>query len=186
MIGRLAVLLVCSSLACSSARTQEADANGRANADGSEFIARELRRCPLWTTVPGGDLERRKHITDLYISLAHYSTATLRKGIASYLGTYPALSAERDNADDKVFAFLRIVFKVPTRFNATSERLPFGTRGNPIYVDGVDLLWPYSMSAAGELELTGVIGPTSGLPYNPLGDFDQMASRLERRFPPSR
>jgi hypothetical protein len=43
------------------------------------------------------------------------------------------------------------------------------------------------MDSSGRLRLTGVnLGLHSGPEYDPLHDFDQMALRLERRFPVSR
>ena len=80
-----------------------------------------------------------------------------------------------------MFAFLRVIFEVPVRRNGAT---PYGVLGNPIYDDGVDLLWPYSIDNSGRLVLTGVdSGVHVGSPYDPLADFDEMASRLGRRVP---
>jgi hypothetical protein len=156
--------------------------------EDSNFLVRELQRCPLWTRVPESDIKRRREITRIYLRLAQYNTETLRAGIASYLNSYAApLSYEYYEASDKVFVFLRVVFDVPRRFDATKERLPFGLQGNPVYPDGVDLLWPFSIDTNGDLQLTGVdLGVHSGPSYDALADFDHMASRLRRRFPASR
>ena len=82
-----------------------------------------------------------------------------------------------------MFAFLRVVFDLPARFNPANERLPFELLGNPLHFDGVDLLWPFSINN-GQLQLTsGPLGALSGPSYDPFADFDQMALRLRRRFP---
>lgn len=153
-----------------------------ASVTGAKLIAKELEQCPLWTEVSAHDIERREQITEVYIRIAKYPTETIRTGVALYLQRYPALGLEDFEAGEKIFALLRVIFTVPQRFNAAREVLPYGLLGNPVYSDGVDLIWPYSTS--GRLVLSGVDpGIHAGPPYNPLFDFDQMASRLKRRFP---
>lgn len=160
-----------------------------ATSKSASFVAGELKRCPLWTQVPEYDAETRRRITDVYVALAHFDSATIRAGVASYVNSY--VSAGRPelgyvDASQKVYAFLRVVFKVPARIDA-SKGSPYGLMGNPVYPDGVDMLWPFSMDSAGRLALTGVdSGLHTGVPYDPLSDFDKMASHLERRFPVSR
>ena len=153
----------------------------------ADVIARALQRCPLWTQTSERDIKQRQQITDMYLVVAQYDTTAIRDGIALYLNSYPASSPHRFDAGDKIFALLRVVFEVPRLFDVRRERLPFSLRGNPVQADGVDLLWPFSAGNDGHLQLTGVdLGVYSGPAYDPLADFDQMAVRLARRFPPSR
>lgn len=177
---------MCLALVWHSARASEVGVNSKT--EGAGFVAGELERCALWTSVPKYDIEARRQITKTYVALAHFDTATVRAGIASYVNSY-VISGRPEfryvDATQKVYAFLRVVFKVPPRVDASSGS-PFGLMGNPVYPDGVDMLWPFSMDNAGRLELTGLdSGLHTGVPYDPLPDFDKMASRLERRFPVS-
>jgi hypothetical protein len=184
-VRRFAAIAICVCLASYFARAAEPVVS--AQTESSELIARELQRCPSWATVPEGDAETRRQITDVYLNLARYDTATLRAGIARYVNSYPILSYQRVDATDKVFALLRVVFNVPHRFAATKEPLPFALFGNPVYPEGVDLLWPFSIDSDGKLHLTGVDQGTRPDPaYNAVADFDQMAARLQRRFPAKR
>jgi hypothetical protein len=154
------------------------------NVKKADVIAGALQRCPLWTQTSEHDIKQRQQITDRYLVVAQYDTAVIRDGIALYLNSYPALSPQRFDAGDKIFALLRVVYKVPRRVEVRRERLPFSLRGNPVQADGVDLLWPFSIGNDGRLLLTGLDpGFHSGPAYEPLSDFDQMAVRLERRFP---
>ena len=87
----------------------------------------------------------------------------------------------------KVFAFERVVFKVPTRFRV-GEPIPYALLGNPSNSEGsatyIDFLWPYSIGDGGQLVLSGSdVGFFTGPPYNPIIDFTQMEMGLERRFP---
>src|SRR5262249_35264550 len=101
-VQRLVTLLVCLCLA--SYFTQAGPPPASAHVESSESVARELQRCLSWAAVPQDDVETRRQITDVYVSLAQYSTATLRAGIAAYLNTYHSLSYQRVDATDKVFA----------------------------------------------------------------------------------
>jgi hypothetical protein len=183
----LAVIAMCFVSVLHAVRAGESEMN--ANAKGVVLVANELRGCALWTEIPQYDIEARKQITATYIALAHLDTETIRAGIASYIDSYildgqPKL--HYIEAIEKVYAFLHVVFKVPQRADA-SKGSPFGLMGNPVYPDGVDLLWPISIDRAGRLKLTGVdSGLHTGVPYDPLSDFDKMASQLERRFPATR
>lgn len=185
---RIAVFPMCLMVISCAARPNESATVAKANK--SDLIAGELSRCPLWKGLPEHDIARRKEITDVFLDVAKYDTSTLRAGIVAYLNRYPALSPQIDDAGYEIFAFLRVVFLVPPHFGTTRESLrslPFSLLGNPVHDDGVDLLWPYSIDHDGHLHLTGfILGLHSGPPYDPLADFDQMAQRLERRFPVSR
>jgi len=125
-------------------------------------------------------------MTDVYRVVAQYDTTTIREGLALYLDRLPAPSVQSYEAGDKIFALLRVVFNVPPLFDVKREPLPFGLQGNPVQPEGVNLLWPFSIDTSGRLRLTGVQGGLSGPAFDPLGDFDQMAIRLKRRFPVSR
>lgn len=149
------------------------------------MIALKLQRCPLWTEVPEHNFQLREEITETYRSVAHFDTATIRAGVALYLHQSAGLSPQQYESGEKIFAFLRVVFRVPRRFDAERQHMPYETAGNPVYPDGVDLLWPFSMNSHGRLQLTGVAIGLSGPEYNPLADFDQMARHLPRRFPPN-
>ena len=185
LLWGMAAFLMC--VAGISFATENHDSAANGTAERAELIARQLQSCPLWAEVSEHDLQRREQITETYLRLAQYDTATIRAGIALYLNSSPILSPQRYEAGEKIFAFVRVVFQVPRRFDATRGHLPFQPVGNPVYADGVDLLWPFSMDDNGRLHLTGVDQGHSGLAYNPLADFDQMARRLpRRRFPASR
>jgi hypothetical protein len=162
----ISVVAVLTCLIVSSCSTRPGDVPTNVRADKVERIASELRRCPLWIRVPAQEVERRKQITDVFSDLAKYDTSTIRAGIVSYLNSYPAMSPQADDAGHEVFAFLRVVFVVPHRLTATRENPPpFSRQGNPVYADGMDMLWPFSMDDGGRLRLTGVDpGFQSGLP----------------------
>jgi hypothetical protein len=69
---------------------------------------------------------------------------------------------------------------VPQPFDPSSK---FSFFGNPVYSDGADLLWPYSIDRTGQLVLSGVdTGMHTGPTPDGLSDFDLMASRFARRF----
>jgi hypothetical protein len=90
-------------------------------------------------------------------------------------------------AVDKVFAFLRVVFDVPSTVDR-AEHL-YQTFGNPIVgeqAEAIDLLWPYSIDLRGKLRLTGTMRMFMGQPPDLLKEFDTMARTLNRRFPPLR
>ena len=184
LLWGMAALLMC--VAGISCATENHDRVSNVTAERADLIARQLQQCPLWTEISEHDLKRREQITEMYLSLAQYDTATIRAGIVSYLNRSPVLSPQRYEAGAKIFAFLRVVFRVPRRFDAAREHVPFETAGNPVYPDGVDLLWPFSIDRHEGLQLTGVAIGLSGPAYNPLTDFDQMARRLPRRFSASR
>ena len=117
--------------------------------------------------MPEKDIARRKRITDTYESLAHYNNATIKSGISLYLRTSVSSSWENYKGGEKIFAFLRVIFEVPRRFDATKAALPYGLMGNSVHSDGVDLLWPFSLEHDGQLALTGVdLGFHSGPPYD--------------------
>ena len=178
-------LLMC--LAVVSCSPLSRDVAVHVRSKNAELIARDLQRCPLWTQVSEHDSTQRHRITEVYLRVAQYDSTTIRAGISLYLNRYPPVSNEQFDASEKIFALLRVVFKVPRVFYVGREPLPFSLHGNPVQADGVDLLWPYSTSNDGRLLLTGVDeGISSGPAYDPLSDFDQMAVRLERRFPVSR
>lgn len=179
--GMAAFLMCVAVISCSTENHDSAS-----NVPRADLVARQLQRCPLWTEVSEQDLKRREQITETYRSLAQYDTATIRAGMVLYLNRNPVLSPQRYEDGLKIFAFLRVVFQVPRRFDAVREHVPFETAGNPVYPDGLDLLWPFSMDDHGHLQLTGVAIGLSGPAYDPLADFDQMARRLPRRFPTSR
>jgi len=131
------------------------------------------------------DIGRRREITNIYLVLAHYRTDLLRTGIAQYVDSYAVSDLRYLEAGHKVFAFERVVFKVPLRVRA-GER-PYQTLGNPVIAEGpikyVDFLWPYSIDDAGKLVLTGRGGFLTGPGYNPIADFNELSLRFERRFP---
>ena len=155
----------------------------------AKFIAEELRRCPLRTEIPPQDKDRRQQITNIYLSLAQYPTQVIRAGIYQYVDRYPRLDIRYDKANSKVFAFLRVVFKVPAQFPLTEQsRFPYAAPENPLKTERtitcVDFLWPYSIDDTGQLVLSGFPSTVfSGPPYDATRDFDQMAARLQRRLP---
>lgn len=181
---RTASVLICIAVISTCADIHDALAN--VTTERAAWIARQLQLCPDWTEVPAHDLRRRAQITETYLGLAQYDTRTIRAGIVWYLNRSPSMSPQRYVADLKVFAFLRVVFQVPRRFDAVREHLRFETAGNPVNANGLDLLWPFSMEGHGRLLLAGVAIGLSGPAYNPLADFDQLALRFQRRFPASR
>jgi hypothetical protein len=148
-----------------------------------KLIASELQRCPCWLEVPSGEEARRKAITDIYLRVAGYDTDTVRAGIASYLNEQnPHTYFE---AIAKVFALLRVVFRVPQWVAADGN---FYGMGNPIRDGSFELLWPFSMDRTGHLILSGrALAGYTGLPADPLKEFDKFASRFGRRTgrPPS-
>ena len=179
----LALLAIKLAIVCGLAAASEVSAS----ATGARFIAAELEECPLWTEVAGDDVKRREQITQVYTRIAKYPAETIRAGVALFLQRYPALNFKYLDAGQKIFALVRVIFIVPQRFNTATQALPYMLSGNPMHSDGVDLAWPYSTSTTGQLVLSGVdTGIHNGPPYDPLFDFDQMASRLERRFPSER
>jgi len=187
VVGRLlsvvVSVLVCSALVSYSSWSGAVDMR----LQKTSVIAQTLRECPAWTQIPEKDVKQRLHITDVYLGVAQYDTTTIRDAISLYVNHFPASSPQYDEAGDKIFALLRVVFKVPPLVDVKKEPLPFSLLGNPVQPEGVNLLWPFSMDASGHLLLTGVdVGFHSGPAYDPLRDFDQMATRLERRFPVSR
>jgi hypothetical protein len=149
--------------------------------ENAKIIAQQLQRCPCWISVRAEEVERRKEITKVYLKLSAYDNETIRAGIALYLKEHPLSDPESFYASEKLFAFMRVIFKIPRHIFATREH--FNTMGNPIREDGsVDLLWPFSMDDAGRLTLTGVdSGMHTGPPYDPLADFAMLASRFGRR-----
>ena len=151
----------------------------------AHFIAEQLRACPDWYIVPPEDVGRRREITNIYLVLAHYPTDVLRSGIALYVDSYTVSELRYVEAGYKVFAFARVVFKVPLRVRAGERQ--YGTLGNPVIAEGpikyVDFLWPYSIDDAGKLILTGRGGFLSGMGYDPIADFNELSLRFERRFP---
>jgi hypothetical protein len=178
---RVVTLILCCTIA--SCSCWAAPWKGEATVNNSDLVAEELRGCPLWTEVPDTDVTRRMRITEVYKSLAHYDNATIRNGILLVLHSYARDTGESYRAGEKIFAFLRVIFEVPSRFDASIAGLPYGIMGNPVNSDGLDLLWPFSLDRDGQLTLTGVaLVFRSGPPYDPIADFDQMASRLPRRF----
>lgn len=180
--GRITLLL--SAMLVFSSAAQAEDPMPSAKEKNAESIARELERCPLWTQVPERDLATRNHVTQIYLRLAQYETETVRDGIGLYLNPYVTPSRQSFDANLKVFALVRVIFKVPARFRAGPDGVPFYLYGNPVYADGVDLLWPFSINRNGGLALTGVdLELHTGLAYRALPDFDKMASHFERRFP---
>lgn len=150
---------------------------------GAERVAESLHRCPNWYGTPGSDVSTRQEITRIYSELARYDTNTVRAGIALYLYSFAATEPERHMGGVKVFAFLRVFFKVPEILNW--HQMYYGTFGNPHLDDTtLNFLWPYSVDGTGALVLTGEGTFMSGPPYNPLADFDRMEfDKLQRRFP---
>jgi hypothetical protein len=142
----------------------------------SENIARALETCPLWTDVSEDDVERRKQITETYVDLAQYDTAAIRAGIALYLQKYTnPPSYQYYQANDKVYALTRVVFKIPHGAVSTNRSITS--------FDGADQLWPFTIDNAGRIQLTGVAGFRSGPAPDVLAEFDHMSLHLGRRFP---
>jgi len=150
---------------------------------GAVQIAEGLHRCPDWYDTPASDVHTRQEITRIYADLAGYDTNTVRAGIELYVHSFSAKENERYTGAVKVFAFLRVFFKVPATLDW--HRMPYSTWGNPHLDDtNLDFLWPYSVDEAGELVLTGEGISMSAPPYEALRDFDAMEdAKLERRFP---
>jgi hypothetical protein len=151
-----------------------------------ETMVAELESCPDWVVVPKEDVVARKRITDTYVKLARESTESIRAGMALFLKRHPGPSVGNIQAEDKLFAFVRVVFIVPQRYvpQPSDPSSTFFAFGNPVYSDGADLLWPYSIDGTGQLALTGVdTGMHTGPIPDALSDFDKMASRFSRRFP---
>jgi hypothetical protein len=181
----IAVVAICV-MGCCSVKAGEPPTRALTE-DDVAFVARVLEECPDWTSLSEFDLQERDKVTQIYLMLAQYDTTTLRAGIDSYLMRY--LSSHRGEhivASNKIFAFVRVLFDVPPRFFTQEHPFPFSLHGNPVYADGVDLLWPFSLDRQGKLHLTGVVAFLWGLPYDALHDFDAMAARLKQRFPVSR
>ncbi len=146
-------------------------------------IAIELARCPCWTHFRSDEVEFRAGITRLYVELAKYSKTEIRQGIEAYI-----LSHETDlfgdiDARAKVFALLRVVFKVPAQGIAVADAGHIETYGNPVHDGVVDIFWPFSLNHGSELELTGVaLTDYSGSTLNPLVEFDTFAEKYPLRY----
>jgi hypothetical protein len=184
-MARITLLLLCTGLVFFSSLPAPANAARASERRRLEAIVAALQACPDWTEVPKEDFARRKRITDIYIRLAHESAGSIRAGMALFLKRHPNPSVGYIRAEDKLFAFVRVVFIVPQRyvpqpFDPSSK---FSFFGNPVYSDGADLLWPYSIDRTGQLVLSGVdTGMHTGPTPDGLSDFDLMASRFARRF----
>jgi hypothetical protein len=146
-----------------------------------DLIVHQLQICPCWAYVGPHDIETRKKITEIYIGLSAYDTGTIRAGLKRFLnepGPFDLL------CDLKVFAFLRVLFKVPQHYVVTGKRPWLMLMGNPVENDGsIDLLWPYSIDYAGNLSLVGGDGKFffGGSVWDELPEFDYIASRFGRR-----
>jgi len=150
----------------------------------AQVVALELDRCPLWTQVPPQEVERRRKITDLYERLSRYPTDAIRAGVALYVQSYSPSDVRHVEAVQKVFAFVRVFFNVPSKF-ALDKQPPLSIAGSPVSVDRVvDFLWPFSIDAEGQLSLTGVdSGFHTGPDIDAIATFNVMETRLARRFP---
>lgn len=146
-------------------------------------IATELERCPCWTDFKEDEIEFRAGITRLYSGLvAKYTKSEIRDGIEAYLAS-PRYDLFRDNdAQAKVFAFLRVVFSIPDEWIANTGPKRIATFGNPLRDGLVDLLWPFSLGADKKLRLTGVpLADCGGQRLNLLAEFDALAVRYPFR-----
>jgi hypothetical protein len=185
MPARFVFFLICATTMLSATSSaQNGSVDIRETMSEAAHIAMELERCPSWTSVPQQDIARRKEITVAYSTLAKYSTDAIRGGVALYVESHSRRDPAYQEVVGKVFAFVRVVFRVPPHLQVGRDLL-YAIQGNPVSADHViDFLWPYSIDSAGELTLTGVPPvASSGPPYEAIPDFEQMENRLERRFP---
>jgi hypothetical protein len=144
-------------------------------------IVEELQRCPPWITFRANETEFRSGITRLYFGITVYNTPTIRAAIQYLLSEYKegSNSDDRFYADAKVFALLRVIFKVPPGFGDVGNQ--FGSWGSPVQAGRVNLLWPYDIDSNGKLVLVGTGGRYFGPPYDALAEFDEFASLFPRR-----
>jgi hypothetical protein len=142
-------------------------------------IVEALQRCPPWITFRADETEFRAGITRLYFEIAVYHTPTIRAAIQHFLSEYKEGTWDRLYADAKVFALLRVIFKVPPGFGDAGNH--HGSWGSPDKAGQVNLLWPYDIDGNGKLVLVGTGGRYFGPPYDALAEFDDFASFFPRR-----
>jgi hypothetical protein len=174
IIGLLLLFGLSNQLAMSEASPQE-QAIGGVRQD-ARYLAAELHRCPAWVKVRADESELRTAITRIYQQFTDWDTKTIREGVERYLNES---SQGNEHADAKVFAFLRVVFAVPSGF--VGEAKHYGGWGNPVSDGKVNLLWPYEVDDSGKLVLAGQADRYFGSPYDALAEFDELASKYPRR-----
>ena len=151
-----------------------------------------LARCPSWEFLESDDVDLRRGITHLYLKISRFDTESVREGVRLYLDSYSSDLLASLDASGKLYAFYRVFFRVPNGFYAVSleqkSQMPeiqsfWGSphRGSR----EVDLLWPYSITKDGILELRNVwsVQDRTGPGYSPLSDFDVLLQKFGRRFP---
>jgi len=184
LIGYLA-LLVCSAHAEKST-VQTPRENHAAE------VRNNLARCPSWEFLDSDDDDLRRGITHLYLKISRFDTESVREGVRLYLDNYSSDLFASLDASGKLYAFYRVFFRVPSGFYATSSaQMPYPVEiqsfwGSPHRGSHeVDLLWPYSISKDGTLELQNVLSvqERTGPGYSPLSDFDVLLLKFGRRFP---
>lgn len=146
------------------------------------FIVEELERCPHWEQFREDETEIRRGITRIYQDISIFNTDTIRKACEYFL------SSKHDGCkcgygydkSEKLIPLFRLIFDVPEYVNKKSNGPSYFWRFHG-EEEKINVLYPYKI-IKGELILHGLgAGPRTGLPYEPMKEFDAFSEAFGRR-----
>jgi hypothetical protein len=152
----------------------------------ADAVFKLLITAPKWSMLGEKDDAKREKITEIFTTVAHYDTATIRIAVKRII------YCNRGNFNPDVgnfclfnlMALNRFVFNVPEFIsNNELDKIPFylGMR-LPEEGDMVKILWPLSKASDNKVRLTSLFYANSGPLPNPLDEFDSFAKVFGRRF----
>lgn len=153
------------------------EATGRAPVPSGSQVADILAACPAWTSLQPHDLQGKTSVLRCMKQASKIPIRALRKQLVAFVGANVDSTAQLS----KVFLLNRSIFAVPARVPWSEFRSLGAWCGVPSDATGVNVLWPLSVSSAGELAVTGAYQGYFGPPYRALQEFDRFSSMYGMR-----
>ena len=143
-----------------------------------EVVLDALTRCPSWSQP---DVNSNA-IISVCRELAKFETDVLRRAVERFVEQCKMQKSYDVASMSKLFVLNRYIFQVPPK-EAFSGPFFGGWDGVPYDQHQMNMLWPLSTNAAGELVLTGKYAGYAGEPFGAIAEFDYFLKKYGRRKP---
>lgn len=141
-----------------------------------------LLACPAWSQVAADDTASREEILYAMEELSKVNLDVLRAAVVKYVLQMEEQKRYYSSTDmSRIFVLNRYIFAVPEQ--VPWDSFPgFGSIAIPgDSSDDLDILWPLSVGADGELELTGTFTIYMGPEYLSVEEFDYFREQYGAR-----
>ena len=150
-------------------------------------IVTTLQKCQIWLDLGVNDDAARLEITNTYKKLMHYDNATIRAALRKIESMPYPFPGDKMLMASKAHALLRVLFEIPPGDRPSDESnayaaIPEGVPSSRKDYN-VNILWPYTLDASGELILIKPERDTIHQipPYYLTEEFDFMVKFYKRR-----